>query len=197
MWAWLTRGNRPFTIIVAVSTATNVGVAIYQWRAMVHQNNLMMDIAWLENRPWIKLEKPRLAALIAEKELDISLVIENSGKSPAYIKQSLFHINTFPALGATGLQLELAKERLAEDSQTIDISNTIPPGSKNKVRFSKRHVLSPQKLRHVEDGLLFLTLIGNIEYLDGRGMPHTTLLIFTYDVEQKRFVGTGSHCLMN
>ncbi len=111
---WFTRGNRPFTVIVAVSTAVNVGVAVFQWRAMeqqtstmISQNELMIDLAWLERRPWVNIEMPVLKELVADKPLEFEFSARNSGPTPAYITHQLFHINNANiAPGAKGLSYE-------------------------------------------------------------------------------------------
>jgi hypothetical protein len=191
---WFTRGNRPFTIVVAVSTAINVAVAFYQWRAMIRQNELIMDVAWLENRPWLILEKPTLESLVANRPLNVSIALENAGRTPAYIKKSAYNVNTISALGVVGLELP---QKQVTDFQTNLLVNTIPPGKTIKGPLDKQHTLTEREVKQIEEGLLLLTFSADIVYSDGQKKVHLTRLILTYDVDRKRFVGNGNHSYMD
>jgi hypothetical protein len=195
-WPWLTRGTRPFTAIVAASAVVNLVVAAYQWRAMesqsatmIAQNELMTDLAWLERRPWINIEMPILKELVADKPLEFEFTARNSGPTPAYVTQTLFHINnSTSAIGVKGLSYEPPPEMAQARPEIVGV---VPPGEPYTGEPDAKHVLTQRELKQIQDGLLFLLVVIRLDYKDGQGKAHHSWLAVTYDPDRQRFGGRG------
>lgn len=79
-WRWIDRGA---TLVIAVATACNVGVALYQWRAMEASVEASRVALESSQRPWVFVTHIQFR-YTAPGPMLVVLSVTNVGKGPAF-----------------------------------------------------------------------------------------------------------------